>query len=121
MLKTKNASRRKRRQWHIRKKVSGTAAIPRMCVYRSLKNISVQLIDDVSGKTLVAATSLEKAFTESGVKASGIEAGAIVGKLAAEKALQAGITKVVFDRAGYKYHGRVKSLADAAREAGLQF
>lgn len=121
MLKTKNASRRKRRQWHIRKKVSGTAAIPRMCVYRSLKNISVQLIDDVSGKTLVAASSLEKSFADAGAKATGVEGAAIVGKLAAEKALQAGITKVVFDRAGYKYHGRVKSLADAAREAGLQF
>jgi len=121
MLKTKNASRRQRRHWHVRKKVSGTAAIPRMCVYRSLKNMSVQLIDDTSGKTLISASSLEKAFAADGVKANGVEGAAIVGKLAAEKALEAGITKVVFDRGGFKYHGRVKSLADAAREAGLQF
>ena len=121
MLKTINASRRQRRHWHIRKKVSGTATIPRMCVFRSLSNISVQFIDDISGKTLAAASSQGKAFAESGAKASNVEGAAIVGKLAAESALKAGITKVVFDRAGYKYHGRVKSLADAAREAGLQF
>ena len=121
MLKTKNASRRQRRHWHIRKKVSGSATIPRMCVFRSSKNISVQFIDDVSGNTLVSASSLEKSFAEAGVKATNVDGAAIVGKLAAEKALKAGITKVVFDRGGFKFHGRVKSLADAAREAGLQF
>ena len=118
MLNTKNASRRKRRHWHIRKKVSGTSAIPRLNVFKSSKHIYAQLIDDVSGKTLAAASTVQKG-TEG--KASTKEGAASVGKLIAEKAIEAGITKVVFDRGGYKYHGRVQSLADAAREAGLQF
>jgi large subunit ribosomal protein L18 len=87
-------------------------------VFRSLKHISAQVIDDASGKTLVAATSLEKSLRETGPKSA--EAAA-VGKLLAQRAKAAGVTKVVFDRAGYRYHGRIKSLADAAREAGLEF
>ena len=119
MVKTNNANRRQRRRWHIRKKISGTALRPRLSVFRSAKHIYAQLIDDESGKTLVAASTVEKAAE--GSKASTVEGAALVGKLVAEKATKAGISKVVFDRSGYKFHGRVKSLADAARENGLQF
>jgi large subunit ribosomal protein L18 len=118
MLKTKNASRRQRRHWHIRKKVSGTSAIPRLNVFKSSKHMYAQVIDDHSGKTLVSASTVAK---DSSAKSSTKDGAAEVGKLIAEKAVKAGITKVVFDRGGYKYHGRVQSLADAAREAGLQF
>lgn len=103
----------------IRSKVTGTAERPRMTVFRSNKQISVQVIDDLAGVTLVSASSLIKdVASQSGTK---IEKAAMVGKLIAEKALSAGITAVVFDRNGYLYHGRVKQLADAAREAGLKF
>tara|TARA_B100001059_G_C17415210_1_gene370443 strand:- start:75 stop:431 length:357 start_codon:yes stop_codon:yes gene_type:complete len=118
MLKSEKARKRQRRRWHIRKKISGTSAIPRMSVYRSLSHIYVQLIDDESGKTLVSASTVEKEFEG---KASNVEGAAAVGKKVAEKAIEAGIQKVVFDRGGFKFHGRVKSLADAAREAGLKF
>ena len=118
MLKSEKARKRQRRHWHIRKKVSGTSEIPRMCVYRSLNHIYVQLIDDEAGKTLASASTVEKGFEG---KASNVEGAALVGKKIAEKAIEAGIKKVVFDRAGFKFHGRVKSLADAAREAGLEF
>jgi len=119
MVKTNNASRRQRRRWHIRKKISGTASRPRLCVFRSAKHIYAQLIDDEAGKTLVAASTVEK--SAEGSKSSTVEGAALVGKLVAEKAVKAGISQVVFDRSGYKFHGRVKSLADAARENGLQF
>ncbi|HHU57285.1 MAG TPA: 50S ribosomal protein L18 [Bacteroidales bacterium] len=103
----------------IRSKVLGTAERPRMTVFRSNKQISVQLIDDNTGKTLVAASSLAKDIAaEKGTKT---EMAAKVGKAIAEKALAAGVSAVVFDRNGYLYHGRVKQLADAAREAGLKF
>lgn len=103
----------------IRSKVTGTSERPRMTVYRSNKQISVQIIDDLSGTTLVSASSLVKDIASlTGTKT---EQAAAVGKLIAEKATGAGITKVVFDRNGYLYHGRVKQLADAAREAGLKF
>lgn len=103
----------------IRGKISGTAEKPRMSVFRSNKQISVQLIDDVTGKTIVAASSLEKEVAAQKV-AKGDQAG-LVGKAIADKAKGAGIETVVFDRGGYLYHGRVKQLADAAREAGLKF
>jgi len=103
----------------IRNKVEGTAERPRMTVYRSNKQISVQLIDDISGRTLVAASSLLKDVAAE--KITKTEQASKVGKLIAEKALAAGISGVVFDRNGYLYHGRVKQLADAAREAGLKF
>jgi len=119
MLKTKNASRRKRRHWHLRKKVSGTSAIPRLNVYKSSKHIYAQLIDDVAGVTLVSASTVQK--DAEGAKSSTVDGAAVVGKLIGEKGIKAGITKVVFDRGGFKFHGRVKSLAEAAREAGLQF
>jgi large subunit ribosomal protein L18 len=111
--------RRYRIKSRIRKIVSGTAERPRMNVFRSNKQISVQLIDDLNGITLVAASSKDKSFTDAaGTKT---DKAALVGKLIAEKALTAGISNVVFDRNGYLYHGRVKKLADAAREGGLKF
>jgi large subunit ribosomal protein L18 len=101
--------------------VSGTSERPRLCVYRSLDHIYAQVIDDRSGKTLVAASSSDKE-TKKGLKGGGnVAAAKIVGKAIADRAKAAGVSKVVFDRGGYKYHGRVKALADAAREAGLKF
>ena len=102
-------------------KVSGTSERPRLCVYRSLDHIYAQIIDDRAGKTLVAASSADKG-TQKSLKGGGnVAAAKVVGKEIAERAKAAGVAKVVFDRGGYKYHGRVKALADAAREAGLQF
>lgn len=110
------SSERTLRHNRIRAKVNGTAVRPRLNVFRSLSNIYVQLIDDETGTTLAAASSKE--LKSKGKK---VDIAAEVGKLAAEKAIAKGITEVVFDRGGYRYHGRVKSLADAAREAGLKF
>ena len=112
-------SRRDRIKMGIRKRLSGSSIRPRLSVYRSNKGIYAQIIDDVSGKTLVSASSLSKDFTApEGTK---IDQSVAVGKLVAEKAIAAGIKDVVFDRNGYLYHGRVKSLADGAREGGLNF
>jgi large subunit ribosomal protein L18 len=111
--------RRQRIKYRIRKKISGTPERPRLCVFRSNKNIFAQLIDDVSGKTLVATSSRVKEISEK--KVTKIEQAALVGKAIAEKAKAAGYETVVFDRNGYLYHGRVKSLAEAAREGGLNF
>jgi large subunit ribosomal protein L18 len=103
----------------IRKRIKGIAEKPRMSVYRSNKQISVQVIDDITGRTLISASSLAKEIAgQAGTKC---EKATMVGKLVAEKAKSAGIETVVFDRNGYLYHGRVKQLADAAREAGLKF
>ena len=113
---SKNVSR-VRRHARVRAKISGTAEAPRLCVYRSNKNIEAQLIDDVKGVTLVASSSMTLKL-ENG---SNIEAAKAVGKDIAEKAVAKGLKKVVFDRSGYIYHGRVKALAEAAREAGLEF
>ena len=110
---------REKKHRSIRRKIVGTAERPRLSVYRSLKNIFVQIIDDSTGTTLVSASTIEKGNkVEVG---SNVEAAKIVGTRIAEKAKAAGITKVVFDRSGYIYTGRVKALADAAREAGLEF
>ncbi len=111
-------SRRDRIKKGIRKRISGSSARPRLSVYRSNKGIYVQIIDDVTGKTLVSASSLSKDFSATGTKS---DQSVAVGKLVAEKAIAAGIKDVVFDRNGYLYHGRVKSLADGAREGGLNF
>jgi len=111
-------SRRDRIKKGIRKRVSGSAERPRLSVYRSNKGIYAQIIDDVTGKTLVSTSSLSKDFAETGTK---IDQSVAVGKMVAQKAIAAGITAVVFDRNGYLYHGRVKSLADGAREGGLIF
>lgn len=111
--------RRQRIKNRIRKVVSGTETRPRLAVYRSNKEIYAQLIDDQNGKTLMAASSRDKEISSaSGTK---IEIAALVGKAIAEKAVKAGIDSITFDRGGYLYHGRVKSLAEGAREAGLKF
>ena len=115
------AERRRRIHFRIRKHVNGTAERPRMVVFRSNKQIYVQVIDDERGCTLVAASSNDKALAAECKGKTGIEAAAIVGKAIAERAKAAGISKVAFDRCGYLFHGRVKSLADAAREGGLDF
>lgn len=103
----------------IRGKISGTAEKPRMSVFRSNKQISVQLVDDLTGRTILAASSLEKEIAAQ--KVTKVEQAAKVGASIAEKAKTAGIETVVFDRNGFLYHGRIKQLADAAREAGLKF
>ena len=109
---------RLRRHKRVRGKISGSASLPRLCVYRSLKNITAQLIDDEAGVTLAAAASNEKGFeADGGNKEGAKQLGLLIGKRALEK----GIENVVFDRGGYVYHGRVKELADGAREAGLKF
>lgn len=111
-------SRRERIKKGIRKRLSGSTDRPRLSVYRSNKGIYAQVIDDTTGITLVSASSSSKDFSASGNK---VEQSKAVGKLVAEKAIAAGISLVVFDRNGYLYHGRVKSLAEGAREAGLNF
>ena len=109
---------RMKRHQRVRGKISGTAERPRLSVFRSENNIYAQIIDDVAGKTLVAASSLEKGFGISGGNKEGAKK---VGELIAKKAVEAGIENVVFDRGGYIYHGRVQALAEAARENGLKF
>jgi large subunit ribosomal protein L18 len=116
---TKKEQRRVSIKKRIRKIVNGTPERPRLTVFRSNKQIYAQLIDDKAGKTLVAASSAEKGIAEQ--KVNKIEQAKLVGNLVAEKAVAAGIESVVFDRNGYLYHGRVKSLAEAAREGGLKF
>ena len=113
--------RRRRIHYRIRKHVNGTAEKPRMVVFRSNKQIYVQVVDDEQGKTLVAASSNDKELAAQCKGKTGIEAAALVGKAIAERALAKGITTICFDRGGYLFHGRVKSLADAAREGGLVF
>ena len=112
---------RKKRQARVRRKITGSVERPRLCVFRSSKHIYAQIIEDVTGTTLVAASTVVKG-TEDSVKYSGnTEAAKVVGKQLAEKALAKDIKQVVFDRNGFLYHGRIKALADAAREAGLTF
>ncbi|CAD0004962.1 MAG TPA: 50S ribosomal protein L18 [Flavobacterium sp.] len=111
------SDRRQRIRFRIRKSISGTAANPRLSVFRSNKEIYAQLIDDVNGVTILAASSREKEIG----KGTNVEVAAAVGKLVAEKALKAGIDTITFDRGGYLYHGRIKSLAEGARAAGLKF
>jgi large subunit ribosomal protein L18 len=112
------AERRQRIKYRIRKRLSGSTERPRMSVYRSNKQIYVQLVDDVNGQTLVSASSKEKEIASQ--KVNKIDQAKLVGKLIAQKAKEKGINTVVFDRNGYLYHGRVKNLADAARESGLK-
>ena len=115
--KDKNQARIKR-HYRVRKNISGTAERPRLNGFRSLNHIYAQVIDDVNGVTIVAASSVEKGFEGNG---SNVEGAKAVGKAVAEKALAAGIKTVVFDRGGYVYHGRVAALAEGAREGGLEF
>ena len=112
--------RRQRIKYRIRKKLSGTGERPRMTVYRSNKQIYVQLVNDSEGKTLMSVSSLDKSITDK-KDINKTDQAKLVGKLAAEKSVEAGFKQVVFDRNGYLYHGRIKALADAAREAGLKF
>lgn len=112
---------RLRKHFRVRKKVTGTQERPRLNVFRSLSNIYVQIIDDTTGNTLVSASTLDTAIKGTVAKCGNKEAAKEVGKLIASKAIDKGIKQVVFDRGGYIYHGRVKELADAAREAGLDF
>ena len=112
---------RKARHFRVRKKVSGVAERPRLNVFRSLKHIYVQVIDDASGKTIVVASSADKELKGKVSTGGNIEAAKTVGSLIATRALDKGIKTVVFDRGGYLYHGRVKALAEAVREGGLKF
>ena len=122
MITTKHLDRREKRHLRIRKKVQGTAERPRLSIYKSSKHIYLQLIDDQAGRCLVSATTNTKANKASGKKSfANVESGKALGRQVAEKATAAGHEMVVFDRSGYRYHGIIKAVADAAREAGLKF
>jgi len=110
---------RLRRHSRVRRKVRGTAERPRLAVYRSNRHITVQVIDDVAGRTLVAASSVEASLREGST--GNVDAARAVGELAAQRARESGITQVVFDRGGFRYHGRVAAVAQGARDAGLEF
>jgi large subunit ribosomal protein L18 len=119
-IKDSKASR-KRRHERVRKRVSGTDARPRLCVFRSLKHIYAQLIDDGSGQTIASASTLDSEIETDSADKNKRGKAELVGALVAKRAQDKGINQVVFDRGGYRYHGRVKALADAARKAGLRF
>ncbi len=121
MARASRNDRRKQRHQRVRKNLYGTPEKPRMCIYRSNANISVQVIDDVTGNTLVAASSLDKEVKEKASYGGNKEAAKMVGAVIAKRAIDKGIQTVAFDRGGFLYHGRVKELADGAREAGLKF
>jgi len=121
MSKESRNDMRLKRHERVRKTLSGTTAKPRLCVYRSLKNISVQLINDETGKTLATASTLDKDIKSQAEYGGNKEAAKLVGGKVAKAALDLGIEEVAFDRGGFLYHGRVKELADGAREAGLKF
>ena len=112
---------RKRRHLRVRDKLSGTATKPRLCVFRSLKHIYAQLVDDSMGSTLVAASSLDTEIRDKITGKRKTESAEMVGSLVAQRALNKGIKQIAFDRGGYQYHGRVKALAEAARKTGLDF
>jgi large subunit ribosomal protein L18 len=115
------SAHRERIHRRVRQKVSGTVERPRLTVYRSINQIYAQVIDDRAGTTLVSASSIDKETRKETKGGGNIATAKIIGRIIAERAIAAGITKVVFDRGGYKYHGRVEALANAAREAGLKF
>ena len=122
-IKTKD-DRRVRIQLRQRKRISGTIARPRLSVFRSVEHIYAQVIDDLSGKTLASASSLEPAIKgafEKGVGGGNLKGAEAIGKVIAERSIEKGITRVVFDRSGFLYHGRIRAVADAARKAGLDF
>ena len=112
---------RQKRRWRVRNKIRATTNRPRLSVFRSNKHITVQLVDDVNGTTLVSASTQEKGVLDEGANGGNVNAAAKVGKLIAERALEKGVKEVVFDRGQYRYHGRIAALANAAREAGLDF
>ena len=117
----KKTASRDRRHRRVRAKVKGTSQRPRLNVYRSLENIFAQVIDDIDGKTLVSASTIDKEVAKEIGEKNKVDSAKVVGKILAERAKSAGITTVVFDRGGYRYHGRVAALADGAREGGLEF
>ncbi len=119
--KISRSEHRQRIHRRVRQRVQGTPQRPRLSVFRSIEQIYAQVIDDGTGRTLAAASSLDKDTRQQTKRGANIAAAKVVGKAIAERAQAAGISQVVFDRGGYKYHGRVKALADAAREAGLKF
>lgn len=119
--RTSSLAPRERRHLRVRKRVSGTAERPRLNVFRSLNHIYAQIIDDVQGQTLASASSKEAPVLEQRIGKKKAEVAHLVGLLAGERARERGVQKVVFDRGGYKYHGRVKALAEGARQAGLEF
>ena len=121
MAKLSRNDRRKQRHRRVRKNLYGTPDKPRMCVFRSNSNISVQVIDDVNGSTLISASSMDKEVKEKASYGGNKEAAKLVGEAVAKRAIDKGIKEVAFDRGGFLYHGRVKELADGAREAGLKF
>jgi len=110
-----------RKHERIRKNLSGTAQRPRLCIFRSLNNLNAQLVDDMENKTVCSVSTLDKDFKKSNPKGGNVKSAIALGGLLAKKALEKGITDVVFDRGGYLYHGRVKAFADSARKAGLKF
>ncbi|MEW9122250.1 MAG: 50S ribosomal protein L18 [Thermotaleaceae bacterium] len=114
-------TKRKVRHVRVRRKVFGTPERPRLSIYKSLTNMYAQIIDDTTGSTLVSASTLDKDFNNKVEKTGNKDAAKLVGEMVAKRAIEKGIDKVVFDRGGYIYHGRVKELAEGAREAGLQF
>ena len=124
-MKTANMRKREtglaRRHRRVRGKISGPPARPRMCVTRSNNNMYVQVIDDVAGKTICGASTLGPEFKATGKHGGTVEGAAALGEIIGKKAMDAGVTEVVFDRGGHLYHGRIKAVADAAREAGLKF
>ncbi len=119
--KLTRSAHRQRLHRRVRRRVRGTPERPRLAVFRSLRHIYAQVIDDTAGRTLAAASSLDPAFRQQMQGGGNVAAARLVGRLVAERALAAGVRRVVFDRGGYKYHGRVRALAEAAREAGLEF
>jgi len=121
MAKVSTRLARKRRHARVRAKVCGTATKPRLCVFRSLRCIYAQVIDDSVGHTLASASSLDPEIRDKVAGKTKTENAEIIGSLVAQRALDKGISQVVFDRGGYKYHGRVKALAEAARKVGLEF
>jgi large subunit ribosomal protein L18 len=121
-MKREKSQNRVRRHWRIRSRVTGTGERPRLAIFRSNKYLYVQLIDDVAGTTLAAASTLQKVLHDQlGGKCANLAAATLLGKTIAGRAKDKGLKKVCFDRGGYRYHGRIKALADAAREAGLEF
>lgn len=115
----KRLTGRERRHFRVRKKIIGTATCPRLSVFRSSRHIYAQLIDDTAGRTLAAASTLDKTFKSK--KGSGVDVAKEVGKVIGDRATKAGVQQVVFDRSGYRYHGRVAAIAEGARESGLKF
>ncbi|HEY6465638.1 MAG TPA: 50S ribosomal protein L18 [Candidatus Acidoferrales bacterium] len=119
--KLSREAHRQRIHVRMRKRIAGSTERPRLCVHRTTRHIRAQVIDDLTGRTIVAASSLDKEVREVIKGGGNVAASKVVGKIIAERAKAKGIEKVVFDRGGYQYHGRVQALADSAREAGLQF